>query len=47
MLALSAAAAFVWFFPATRAIARATWSRATAHARRGIVAGVTSRAAEP
>ena len=47
MLALSAAAAFVWFFPGTRAIARATWSRATAHARRVIVAGVTGRTAEP
>jgi serine/threonine protein kinase len=47
MLALSAAAAFLWFFPGTRAIARATWSRATAHARRALVAGVASRAAGP
>ena len=47
LFALSAAAAFVWFFPATRTTARATWHRATAHARRVIVAVSTGRAQEP
>jgi serine/threonine protein kinase len=42
-----AAAAGVWFLPATRTAARATWHRATAHARRAIVAVSTSGTREP
>jgi serine/threonine protein kinase len=47
LFALAAAAAGVWFFPTTRTTARATWHRATAHARRVIVAGSTSGTREP
>jgi serine/threonine protein kinase len=46
LFALSAAAA-VWFLPATRTTARATWQRATAHVRRAIVAVSPSSAQEP
>jgi hypothetical protein len=47
LLALAAAAALIWFLPATRTNARATWHRATSHARRAIVALTTSGAQEP
>jgi serine/threonine-protein kinase len=47
LFALSAAAAFVWFFPATRDSARATWHRATVHARRVLVAVGVGRDQEP
>jgi len=47
VLVALAVAAGVWFFPATRSTARATWHRATAHARRAIVAVSTSGAREP
>jgi serine/threonine protein kinase len=46
LFALSAAAAFVLLFPATRTIARATWHRAAAHARRALVTGGSGRAQE-
>jgi serine/threonine protein kinase len=46
LFALAAVAA-VWFFPATRTSARATWHRATANARRAIVAVRTSGTQEP
>ena len=47
LFALSAAAVFVWFFPATRTTARATWQRATVQARRVLVAVGAGRAQEP
>jgi eukaryotic-like serine/threonine-protein kinase len=38
------AAAFIWFSPSTRTMARRTWYEATAHARRALVAlGASSR----
>jgi eukaryotic-like serine/threonine-protein kinase len=47
LFALTAAAAFVWFSPATRTTARATWQRATVQARRVLVAVGAGRAQEP
>jgi serine/threonine protein kinase len=47
MLFALAAVAGVWFFPATRTTARATWHRATAHARRVLVAAGTIGSQEP
>jgi serine/threonine protein kinase len=47
LFALSAAAALVWFLPATRTTAHATWQRATAQARRALLATGTGRSQEP
>ena len=41
------AAAFIWFSPSTRTIARRTWDRATAHARRVLVALGAGSGREP
>jgi serine/threonine-protein kinase len=47
LFALTAAGALVWFLPTTRTTVRATWHRATAQARRAIVAATSSRARAP
>ena len=47
LFALSAAAVLVWFLPATRTTAHAAWQRATAQARRALLATGTGRAQEP
>jgi hypothetical protein len=47
LFALTAAGVLVWFLPATRTTVRATWHRATAQARRAIVAATSSRARAP